>query len=372
VFIKAVIVFDGPEGHFSSRRLGDFASRAAERNFTGGRAVHYKIPSTTRSHMRLTAVALAFTLAASAAFAQSGNTVQQATAAFEQGRYDDVKRLLAAYVGSPTNADAPYYLGRVAMAQQKFDDAADFFEKAVGMKPNNASYHYWLGSAYGQQAMRANMIKQGMMAGKVRDEYARAVQLDPKNIDARDGLMQFYLMAPGFMGGSDEKAKEQAAAILKLDAARGHFAMIQIYSKDKRADLIEKEFADWIKAEPTSAKPHVSKAAYHTSNTKNFKLAQDELDAAVRIDPTYGPAQFRIAQLAVLSNTNLPKGEEAARKYVAYKPKEGEPSPARAHYWLGRVLEAQGKKDQARKEYQESLRLVPETKDVTEALKRVS
>jgi tetratricopeptide (TPR) repeat protein len=322
--------------------------------------------------MRVTAAALALTLAAGAAFAQSGNTMQQAAAAFEQGRLDDVKRLLAAYVGSPTNAEAPYYLGRVSMQQRKWDEAADFFEKAVGMKPNNASYHYWLGSAYGEQALRANMIKQGMLAGKIHDEYERAVQLDPKNVDARDGLMQFYLMAPGFMGGSEEKAKEQAAAIAKLDSARGHYAMAQLYAKAKQTALVEKEFADWVKAEPNSAKAHVALAAYHTSNSKNFKLAQEALDTAMRVDPSYMPAHFRAAQLAVLSNTNLPKGEEEARKYVAYKPKEGEPSPARAHYWLGRALEAQGKKDQARKEYQESLRLSPETKDVTEALKRVS
>jgi tetratricopeptide (TPR) repeat protein len=322
--------------------------------------------------MRVAAGVLAVTLVASAALAQSGNTVQQAAAAFEQGRYNDVKRLLAAYVGAPTNAEAPYYLGRVAMEQKNIDDAADFFEKAVGMKPNNANYHYWLGSAYGEQVMQANVIKQGMLAGKVRDEFERAVQLDPKHIDARGGLVEFYLMAPGFIGGSEEKAKQQAAAMLRLDPARGHFAMARVYSHAKQPELVEKEFNDWVKAEPSSPQAHTALGSYHAVNTKNYKAAREELETAVRLDPSYMPAHLRFAQLSVLSNTDLARGEEEARKYLAYKPKTGEPTPARGHYWLGMVLEKQGKKESARKEYEESLRLVPDAKDVTEALKRVS
>ena len=44
----------------------------------------------------------------------------------------------------------------------------------------------------------------------------------------------------------------------------------------------------------------------------------------------------------------------------------------RAHYWLGLILEKSGRKAEAKASYATSLKLQPEQKDVTEALKRVS
>ena len=48
-------------------------------------------------------------------------------------------------------------------------------------------------------------------------EFEKAVKLDPNYIDARFGLMEFYLMAPRLMGGGADKAREQAVEIRKRD-----------------------------------------------------------------------------------------------------------------------------------------------------------
>jgi TolA-binding protein len=74
----------------------------------------------------------------------------------------------------------------------------------------------------------------------------------------------------------------------------------------------------------------------------------------------------------VITNSNFAQGEEALRKYLAYTPKSGEPSHARAHYWLGQIFEKQGKKAEAKASFATSLKLNPNQKDVAEALKRVS
>jgi len=104
--------------------------------------------------------------------------------------------------------------GKLAMGRQDYDAAADLFAKAVAQSPKNADYHYWLGNAYGSLAEHANIFKQASLASKTHGEYETAVKLDPNNLDARMGLIQYFMLAPGIMGGSETKAIEQANEIM--------------------------------------------------------------------------------------------------------------------------------------------------------------
>jgi TolA-binding protein len=84
------------------------------------------------------------------------------------------------------------------------------------------------------------------------------------------------------------------------------------------------------------------------------------------------PAYFRIGQNAAQSESNYVRGEESARKYLGYKPADNEPSIAAAWFWLGMIQEKQGKKAEARQSYTNAQKLAPESKEYSEALKRVS
>src|SRR6476646_2722406 len=87
--------------------------------------------------------------------------------------------------------------GRAAMNRNDADAAAALFEKAVAQNPKNAEAHYLLGTAYGSQAQKASIFGQASLAGKTKDEFEKAVELEPALLDARFGLIQFYAMAPG-------------------------------------------------------------------------------------------------------------------------------------------------------------------------------
>ena len=56
-------------------------------------------------------------------------------------------------------------------------------------------------------------------------------------------------------------------------------------------------------------------------------------------------------ETAALANTNLSRGEEALKQYVAYTPKANEPPLASAHYYLGAVYEKAGKRPEAKQSY---------------------
>lgn len=261
--------------------------------------------------------------------------------------------------------------GKAAMARNDADTAAALLEKAVAQNPKSAEAHLWLGNAYGSQAEKASIFGQASLAGKTKDEFEKAVELDPNLLDARVGLIQYYTFAPGFMGGSYEKAFAQVEEIRKRDPLKAHRSAAIIYTHQKKTDLAKKEYFDEVKEFPKSPRAHLDLGQFYSAD-KNYKSASEEFETALKIDAAYMSAYFFIGRLAVLSNENLAHGEEVLRKYLTYTPKTDEPPLARAHYWLGQIFEKQGKKAEAKTSFATSLKLNPNQKDVAEALKRVS
>lgn len=294
---------------------------------------------------------------------------QQGVALFEQGRYDEARRALTPLVNDP---EALFTLGRIALNLNDAEKAADYLERAVEKAPNKAEYHLFLADAYGTQARAANLFSQASLGSKAKTHLLRAVELDPNLIDARMGLIDFYIMAPGLMGGSHDKAVEQAVEIRKRDPFAGHRAFARIHTLDKKPDLARKEYLDLVREQPTSPRARYELGNFYLSVDKNYKAAATEYDAALKLDPGYMPATFQIGHLSVLTATNFVRGEEALKKYLAYTPKKDEPGLHRAWFWLGGIYEKQGKKSDAKRSYETSLKLRAGAKDVTEALKRVS
>lgn len=143
--------------------------------------------------------------------------------------------------------------GRVLYERDRYDDAIKEFREAVKLQPNNSMAHLWLARALGRKTEKANPLRQAFMVGGVREEFEKAVQLDPNNLEARSDLLEFYLDAPSTFGGGVDKARQQAAAIAKLDPAEGHNAAARIAEKEKRYDVAEREYRAAVEAKPDSA-----------------------------------------------------------------------------------------------------------------------
>jgi tetratricopeptide (TPR) repeat protein len=136
--------------------------------------------------------------------------------------------------------------------QGKHDEAIREFREALKLRPNDSVGHMWLGRALGRKTEKANPLRQPFMVGGVRDEFEKAVQLDPHNLEARSDLLDFYAEAPGVFGGGIDKAKRQAEAIAKLDPAEGHSAWARIAVKEKHYDVAEREYRAAVAAKPDS------------------------------------------------------------------------------------------------------------------------
>lgn len=261
--------------------------------------------------------------------------------------------------------------GRALVDKNENKAAVDVLTKAVAAAPNSAEAHYQLGRAYAQMAQHASFLTQASIAPKAKEELETAVRLDPNHLKARFDLMQYYVFAPGIAGGSMDKAQEQANEIKRRDAYQGHRAWALIDNYRKKPELARKEWIDFVREQPSSSKARLALGAQYLVE-RNLPAAATEFEAAAKLDPNNTQVWFRTGQIAALTGTNLPNGEQALRKYLATTPKPEELPLFRAHYWLGLVLEKSGRKADAKASYTTSLSMNPEQKDVGEALKRVS
>ena len=83
----------------------------------------------------------------------------------------------------------------------EFKKAQEYFEKAIAADPGNSVYHHWLGKAYGRRAETSSFITAPGFASKARQSFEKSITLDPRNKEALSDLFEYYVEAPGFLGG---------------------------------------------------------------------------------------------------------------------------------------------------------------------------
>ncbi|MCE9601380.1 MAG: tetratricopeptide repeat protein [Gemmatimonadetes bacterium] len=279
--------------------------------------------------------------------------------------------LLSLPTGSAAQAGkAAFDEGMRLMRLNKADAAEKQFERAIAADPTNGNYHLWLGNAVGQQAGSASVIRQPFMARRIKAEFERAVALDPELLDARDGLIQFYLMAPGVMGGSAAKAREQQREIAKRNTFRGQLAAATVAWADKDTAGTERALRAAIAAQPDSARTVIS-LAQRQVGWGRVPAAFGTLDDFLARHPGDIAVRFQIGRLAANSGQQLERGEKLLRELVAEPEWEStnlRPSRAAVHYRLGMVLEKSGKKPDARAAYERAVALDPQLKPAKDAL----
>jgi tetratricopeptide (TPR) repeat protein len=296
-------------------------------------------------------------------------SLQKAKALYNGGKPAEAVKLLEPVDDeSKDYAEAQYYLGRIAFDKKEYDDAADYFEEATEADDKKASYFEFLGNTYGMIARDANVVRQGFLAPKMKDAWEKAVALDAKNIGARQSLIEFYTQAPGFMGGSMEKAKETARQIIKLNAALGHRAMGNLFVREKNIAAAEKEFLEMAKADAALTTVLTNFYIMHQQYDKAFVIFDEQL----KKNPGDMSVIYQVGKTCALSGKQLERGEQSLKQYLTYKPKENEPSHAGANMRLAQIHEKRGNKEEAKKLYQTAFKLDKTMKEAEEGLARVS
>lgn len=142
-------------------------------------------------------------------------------------RADDAQAVLAAGIVAMTSADSA-----------KHEAAIQRAELCIEKAPQAAACHYVLGAVTGVRSMAQGPLKVITNVGNVRRALEQALVLEPTWYTARSAMVEFYLQAPGFVGGGEDKAAAAAAAAVRPEQVR--VLQARVAMKDKRyAEALE-------------------------------------------------------------------------------------------------------------------------------------
>lgn len=310
-------------------------------------------------------------VSASFGIAISDDSLKSAILLFQQGKYVEAKDAFTAAVNNnPRNAEALYFLGRIAFVEEDWEASVAWLEKAVEVDERNSIYHMWLGRAYGRKAQEASIFGKASLAGRTKRAFEKAVSLDPDNVDARLYLMEFYRRAPGIVGGSMKKAREQAEEVKKRNPYQGHVVLGALFEDEKEYMSAEKEYLTAVQIQPDSSSAYYSLGLLYT-NTELYDKAFATYERLLGINPREMRAHYQFGRVAAISGKRLAEGERSLKTFLEHEPRDTDSWLSAAHWRLGMIYEKQGKNDLARKEYQASLRLDPNRREAAEALERM-
>ena len=276
--------------------------------------------------------------------------------AFANARAGKVDAALA-QLGPVRTADAASLRCALFASIDQIDKAIDACQAAVAAAPANSDYTLALARIYGAKADHSSAFTGMRMVGKIRSNFEKAVQLNPKGVEALSDLGQFYVEAPGIVGGGSDKAQALVAQLQPLSPARSHRLAAMIAAKGKDDTKAEAEFKAAI-ASSHSPESYFDLANFYRSR-KQFDRAAETAKAAIAADSGHGPDSLDAAALLLEIKRETPAAQAALRAYLG-APQTGVASFARAHTLLGESLHASGDKAAGDAEFSAALALAAE------------
>jgi tetratricopeptide (TPR) repeat protein len=201
----------------------------------------------------------------------------------------------------PVDVEVCTTLAQRKLAAKESKEAVRLMERAAEAQPNRADLQALLGQAISQRIGEVTFIQQGMMSGKLRRAFARAVELEPNNLTGLIGLAYYHLNAPAIAGGSPAKALEYADRVTAVEPFNGALLHGEICARGEhwaeaathyRAALALNGNQAWLQA----------KLGDVLKNAGQASAARQAYEAALALQPDLPPALDGIKALETTKN----------------------------------------------------------------------
>lgn len=221
---------------------------------------------------------------------------------------------LVAEIGTPSG---PAYAlaGRDYFMLGEYKKATEAFQKAFALDPGKSEYAHWLGRSFGRRAETSSPFSAPMHASKARAYFEKAVALDPNNEEALNDLFDYYLEAPGFLGGGYDKAETIARRIAERNPAEGHFAQAQLADKRKQFDTAEEQLRRAMELSPRQVGRVLDLARYLARHGR-IQESEAAFDRAEQLAPDSPKVCFARAGVYVEQKRNLDKAKVLLMRYL--------------------------------------------------------
>jgi len=272
----------------------------------------------------------------------------------------------------PTDDVALWAWGRVVAGDPaKRAEVLPRAEACVVARPQSARCHHVLAGLYSAMAMSGGISDGLKLAGKIKDHLVQAVKLDPKHFAMRWELSQYYLQAPGIVGGSVRKARELARDYASIDPARSRLLMAAVHTYEeewseaaaelsavqagRNAGLLEDLNDGWVNL------------GFAQLRAEEWEPAAKAFRQVLATDADHAMAHFGLGRCLLAQN----RYSEA----IAAMERAGQLNPRlNVHYRLGIAYQSKGDAPKAIAAFQQALRLPLNGKsadDVRQRLKQL-
>jgi Flp pilus assembly protein TadD len=209
-----------------------------------------------------------------------------------------------------------FLIGRNYFMQGDFKKATDYIQKATTLAPTNSEYMDWLGRTYGKRAETSNILAAPGYASKARQAFEKSVELDPKNNDALSDLFDYYLEAPGFLGGGHDKAVAVTDKLALIDPSEAYFERAKLAQKKKEYQSAEAHMRQAIAVAPHEV-GHLIALARLLANQGKERESDAVFLEAQKVNPNAPQVWFARADVLIKQKRNLNEAKLLLEKYMS-------------------------------------------------------
>ncbi len=245
--------------------------------------------------------------------AQTPAELAQARKLYSYTDYDGSLKILQAI--QPKTAPVYELIGQNQYMLGDYKKATENLEKAVAAEPDNSDYVLWLGRVYGRRAETSSPFTAPGNANKARQYFEKAVQLSPRNKEALSDLFEYYLEAPGFLGGGLDKAGAIAGQIAALDAVEGHWAQARLAEKKKEFGSAEQHLQRAAEMAPQQVGRLLDLAKFLAKQGR-YQESEQKFKSAEELAPNSPNLLYTRADTYIREGRNLDTARELLRRYL--------------------------------------------------------
>jgi hypothetical protein len=273
---------------------------------------------------------------------------------------------------APDDAASVFFASQIHAAFGDRVSPPALAEKAVRLDPGVARYHRQFAEVQGLIAQHAGIFQQIGIGRRFRKEIDEALRLDPRDAQAMRDLIEYYLVAPGIVGGDVKKAEAVAQRIAAIDACPGFLAEARIAEWRKDSAEQQRMLRSAADVRPPSYKAQMAAAEFFLTpahrdeagaeaaarvalsidsgqagaycvlaaiyaGRANWSALDELLLSAAQAVPDDLAPYFRAAERLLADGRDPARAERYLHIYIAQEPEGNEPTLADAHAKLKRT-----------------------------------